>query len=510
MKLDRIILLLWIPILFATETLGLDGSSIPQKLDETSLKASQFPPGFLFGAAVSAYQTEGAAMEDGRGQSIWDEFTHKHPEKIVDKTNGDIAADSYNFYKKDIAMLKQMGMKAYRFSISWTRIIPSGKLSGRVNQKGIQHYNDVINEVIAQGLIPFVTLLHFDPPQALEDEYGGFLSKQIVNDFRDFADVCFRTYGDRVKHWTTINEPHTFSYGGYDSGGMAPGRCTTAGKDKCEKGDSAVEPYLAAHNQLLAHSAAVALYRQKYQATQKGMISIVLNSDWFIPYTSSKEDIDAAQRALEFSFGWFMDPVTTGDYPKIMKDMVGSRLPKFTPEESQLLKGSLDFLGLNYYTGRYASNYAGPPLPQSYSNDKNVNFTSKSFKFGFCTAAFWLRLYPEGLKNVLLYVKDKYNNPVIYITENGIPDDGKFNAKAGEPPADPIRIDALNGHLSNINMAIKEGSNVKGYMAWSLIDSYEWQSGFTTPFGLCYIDFRNPSIRMPKQSALWFKEFLSR
>ncbi|CAN1181601.1 Beta-glucosidase 24 [Linum perenne] len=514
-----IVWFLCIPILFALDqTLGLpnNGSSSISphlKCDPNSLKGSQFPPEFLFGAAVSAYQTEGAAMEDGKGLSIWDEFTHKHPEKIADKSNGDIAADSYHLYKKDIAMVKQMGMKAYRFSISWTRILPSVKLSGRVNHIGIQHYNDVINEVIAQGLIPFVTILHFDPPQSLEEEYGGFLSKKIVNDFRDYADICFKEFGDRVKYWITLNEPYVFSLGGYATGGMAPGRCTTTKDNKCDEGNSAVEPYLAAHNQLLAHAAVVSLYRQKYQATQKGLISITLNTDWFIPYTSSKEDTEAAQRALDFSFGWFMDPLTTGDYPKTMKDIVGNRLPKFTKEESKLLKGSLDFLGINYYTSRYAFNYNGPPPPlQSYISDPNVNYTSErdGKLIGPATVAFWLNVYPEGLKDLLLYIKDKYNNPLIYITENGVPDDGKLKSKAGEAPADAFRIDALSGHLSNINMAIKEGSNVKGYMGWSLIDSFEWQSGYTMVFGLHYIDFRNPSIRIPKQSALWFKQFLSR
>ncbi|CAI0378580.1 unnamed protein product [Linum tenue] len=485
---------------------------LPFKFGQNIPKRSDFPPDFLFGAATSAYQTEGAAMEDGRGQSIWDAFSHQHPEKIADGSNGDIAADSYIFYKKDIAFMKESGMKAYRFSISWTRILPNGKLSGRVNQKGVQHYNDVINEVIAQGLTPFVTLFHFDTPQALEDEYGGFLSNKIANDFRDFADVCFKEYGDRVKHWITLNEPLTYCREGYASGGMAPGRCTTTNEFKCDRGDSATEPYIAGHNQLLAHAAAVALYRQKYQATQKGMITITLNSDWFIPYTSSKQDADAAQRALDFNFGWFMDPITTGDYPKSMKDILGKRLPKFTAEESNSLKGSFDYLGLNYYTSRYASDYVGsPPSRPSYMTDPNVNLTSQrdGKLIGTPTIAFWLYVYPEGFKDLLLHIKDKYNNPIVYITENGVPDNGKLPFKAGEAPYDMFRVQALQGHISNLNMAIKEGANVKGYMAWSLIDSYEWQAGYTFRFGLYYVDFKNPSIRFPKLSALWYKEFLA-
>ncbi|CAI0378392.1 unnamed protein product [Linum tenue] len=367
---------------------------LPFKFGQNIPKRSDFPPDFLFGAATSAYQYHHQIRATEKNQLLFLYVKIMMAEKIADGSNGDVAADSYNFYK----------------------------LSGRVNQKGVQHYNDVINEVIAQGLTPFVTLFHFDTPQALEDEYGGFLSNKIANDFRDFADVCFKEYGDRVKHWITLNEPLTYCREGYASGGMAPGRCTTTDEFKCDRGDSATEPYIAGHNQLLAHAAAVALYRQKYQATQKGMITITLNSDWFIPYTSSKQDADAAQRALDFNFGWFMDPITTGDYPKSMKDILGKRLPKFTAEESNSLKGSFDYLGLNYYTSRYASDYVGsPPSRPSSLTTKFNNSLKTNFCFFVClqTIAFWLYVYPEGFKDLLLHIKDKYNNPIVYITENG-------------------------------------------------------------------------------------------
>ncbi|CAN1804974.1 Beta-glucosidase 24 [Linum perenne] len=268
-----------------------------------SIKRRHFPPDFLFGVTTSSYQYEGGTWEDGRRPSIWDAFTHSHPNNIKDKSNGDIAADSYHLYKDDIALVKQLGMNAYRFSVSWSRVLPSKSNSYRkVNEKGIKYYNNVINEAISQGLTPFLTLFHLDLPQALQDEYGGFLSNRIVNDFRDFADLCFREFGDRVKHWITLNEPGTFLSGGYVVGDLAPGRCTPP---RCEEGKSDVEPYIVCHNMLLAHATAVELYRRKYQKSQSGVIGVAVNADWLIPYNASNAlDHKAAQRAYDFNLGW--------------------------------------------------------------------------------------------------------------------------------------------------------------------------------------------------------------
>ncbi|VFQ85608.1 unnamed protein product [Cuscuta campestris] len=236
-------------------------------------------------------------------------------------------------------MMKYEGMDAFRFSISWSRILPYGKVSKGINQQGITFYKNLIDELIANGIIPTVTLFHWDVPQALEDEYQGFLSPLIVDDFRDYADLCFREFGEKVKLFTSINEPWTFASKGYDSGDFAPGRCSPFMNSAigCLGGDSATEPYIVAHHILLAHAAAARLYKQKYQAIQKEEIGIVLVSHWFEPYSSTQEDRKAAQQAIDFMLGWALHPLTYGDYPKSMRSLVGERLPKFTPDQSEML-----------------------------------------------------------------------------------------------------------------------------------------------------------------------------
>ncbi|KAJ1424425.1 Glycosyl hydrolases family 1, N-terminal conserved site, partial [Sesbania bispinosa] len=272
-------------------------------LDVASLNRSSFPAGFIFGTASSAYQYEGAAKEGGRGPSIWDTFTHRYPEKIQDRSSGDVAVDEYHHYKEDVRIMKYMNLDAYRFSISWSRVLPKGKLNGGINQEGVKYYNNLINELLANGIKPFVTLFHWDLPQALEDEYGGFLSPHIINDFQDYAELCFKEFGDRVKYWITLNEPYSFSNGGYSIGILAPGRCSKWLNPNCTGGDSGKEPYLVSHHQLLAHASAVQVYKKKYQASQKGVIGITLVSNWFVPFSDSKFDQDATRRAIEFMLG---------------------------------------------------------------------------------------------------------------------------------------------------------------------------------------------------------------
>ncbi|KAH9710300.1 Beta-glucosidase 12 [Citrus sinensis] len=311
---------------------------------------TSFPAGFIFGAGSAAYQSEGAALEDGRGPSIWDTFVREHPEKMFDRSTGDIASGFYHHYKEDIKLMKKVGLDSFRFSISWTRILPNIK--------------------------PFVTLLHFDPPQALEEEYGGFLSPKIVKDFVDYGDFCFKTYGDRVKLWASMNEPNGMVMNGYNGGSFAPGRCSNY-VGNCTAGDSATEPYIAAHTMLLSHEALVNLYKHKYQPYQKGKIGITILTHWFEPKFKTAASRQAASRARDFFFGWFADPVTFGNYPESMRRIVGKRLPKFTEGESTLVKGSFDFLAVNYYTTNYAD--AAPPpnaFQLSYTADRQVNLTS--------------------------------------------------------------------------------------------------------------------------------------
>ncbi|KAE9592003.1 putative hydroxyisourate hydrolase [Lupinus albus] len=257
-----------------------------------------FPHDFVFGSSTSAYQIEGAANEDGRKPSIWDTFLHAGNSH---QGNGDIACDHYHKYKEDVQLMANMGLEAYRFSISWSRLIPDGR--GPINPKGLQFYNNLINELIRHGIQPHVTLHHWDFPQTLDDEYGGWVSRRIVKDFTSYAEVCFREFGDRVKYWTTVNEGNIFAMAGYDVGSLPPQRCSSA-IGNCSRGNSSTEPYLATHHMLLAHASVASLYRKKFQGLQHGFIGFNILAFGLVPKTNTSEDIIATQRAHEFLIGW--------------------------------------------------------------------------------------------------------------------------------------------------------------------------------------------------------------
>ncbi|XP_020223844.1 beta-glucosidase 12 [Cajanus cajan] len=489
------------------------GEPVAPILDVSSLNRSTFPNGFIFGAGSASYQYEGGAKDGGKGQSIWDTFTHKYPDKIVDRSTGDVAVDQYHRYKEDVGIMKYMNLDAYRFSISWPRILPKGKLNGGINQEGIKYYNNLINELLANGIQPFVTLFHWDLPQALEDEYGGFLNPRIIHDFQDFAEVCFKEFGDRVKHWVTLNQPYTYSTGGYATGVKAPGRCSKWSNPKCIGGDSGTEPYIVSHHLLLAHAAAVQVYKKKYQTSQKGTIGITLVSHWYVPISNKKLDQDAAGRAIDFMLGWFIEPLTTGNYPQSMRSLVGGRLPKFSKQQAKLVVGSFDFIGLNYYTANYAGD--APQLRNarpSYLTDFHAKLTTQrnGVPIGSNAASSWLYVYPKGIRELLLYVKNKYNNPSIYITENGIDEFNDPTLSLEEALVDTHRIDYYYRHLFYLQHAIKDGANVKGYFVWSLLDNFEWANGYTVRFGMNFVDFKNGLKRYQKLSAKWFKNFLKK
>ncbi|KAA8520277.1 hypothetical protein F0562_014533 [Nyssa sinensis] len=448
------------------------------------LNRSSFPAGFVFGAGSAAYQSEGAAFIDGKGPSIWDTFTHQHPEKIADHSTGDVAEDVYHRYKEDIVLMKKIGLDAFRFSISWSRVLPN--------------------------LQPYVTLFHWDLPQALEDEYGGFLSPKIVDDYRDYVDFCFKTFGDRIKHWFTLNEPYTFSLNGYATGTMAPGRCSNY-IGNCTSGNSATEPYIVAHHLILSHAAGVKLYREKYKPYQNGQIGVTLVTNWFVPISLSAISQRAARRAIDFMFGWFLHPMTYGDYPKNMRALVGNRLPKFTEEESMMLQKSYDFLGVNYYTSNYASNaMVSNSMNLSMTTDNQANLTSvrNGVPIGQPTALNWLYVYPKGIRALVLYIKERYGNPSIYITENGIAEANNSTLPIKQALKDKLRILYHYGHLTFLSRAIKEGADVKGYFIWSFLDDFEWDAGYSVRFGINYIDFKDNLKRYFKNSAFWFMKFL--
>ena len=452
-----------------------------------------FPEDFIWGTATSSYQIEGAANADGKGPSIWDSFC-TIPGKIAQAETGNIACDHYHKFKEDIQLMKEMGVKAYRFSIAWSRILPTGK--GIVNEKGIAFYSNLIDELLKANIEPWVTLYHWDLPLALQMEEDGWLNKNIINHFSEYANLCFDRFGDRVKNWITLNEPWVVSILGYGQGMFAPGRTSNS------------EPYLAAHHLILAHAKAVALYRENY-AHQNGQIGISNNCDWREPLTNSDEDKQAAQRALEFFLAWFADPVYKGDYPAVMKERLKERLPEFTSEEKKMIKGSSDFFGLNHYTTMYAANSNGEQQEISVngnggiSEDQDVNLSLD--KNWDVTLMDWA-VVPWGCKKLLKWIDERYDQPNIYITENGCayPDqlvDGKVN--------DQKRVDFYQGYLKACQEAIDDGVKLKGYFAWSFMDNFEWASGYEKRFGLHYVDFETLE-RTPKKSALWFKEAIEK
>ncbi|CAN1130146.1 Beta-glucosidase 12 [Linum perenne] len=471
-----------------------------------------FPQGFIFGTATSSYQIEGAPNIYGKGPSVWDRFTHQFPDRIEGEGNGDVAIDHYHRFMEDIQRMKYMNVDAYRFSISWPRVIPHGRRSDGINREGIDFYHKLLDALIENGIDPYVTIWHWDTPQALEAEYGGFLSRDIVKDYVDYCDLLFEEYGSKVKKWITLNEPMGTTGKAYDEGVFAPGHCSPWVNRACRVGDSGIEPYIVAHNLLLAHSGAYHLYKSKYQHLT-AEIGVTYVTHWFVPYSNATKDVDAAQRALDWMYGWFMDPITFGDYPRTMVDLLGSRLPKFTEEESRLLRKSYDFLGLNYYTAYYVKhNDDFDQFHLRYATDSHGITTGEKdgVPIGPHLGSYWQYLYPEGLRVLLEYTKETYMDPVIYITENGLSEKDNATQTLAEALRDDSRIDFYNSHLTSVLTAMKEKQvNVKGYFAWSYADNFEWNEGYTVRFGLNYVNYTDLS-RHPKHSACWFTNFCSK
>jgi len=463
-----------------------------------------FPPNFLWGTATAAYQCEGA-WNISRGLSIWDVFSHT-PGKTRNGETGDVADDQYHRYEEDIAIMKSLGLKHYRLSIAWPRLFPNG--TGTPNQDAIVFYNKVINSLIANGLSPFVTLYHWDLPNQLHTSYRGWLDEKIVNDFGLYVETAFRSFGDRVKHWITFNEPTSFINQGYGSGAHAPGRCSN--RTICTEGDSATEPYIVAHNVLLSHARAVDIYRRFFQPEQKGAIGITLIIDWAEPLTNSSADFAAAERHMEWQAAWYADPIFRGDYPESMKIGVGSRLPVFTEEQKRLLRGSWDYFGLNQYTTKYVSNYPDQK-GQGWDEDQKLNVSSErnGIPIGPSADASWLLVVPWGMHRVLHWVARRYDNPPIYITENGVSVPNENNLPLEEALNDQFRIDYYSQYISNVSLALSEGVDVRGYFAWGFIDDYGWQDGYAHRFGLVYVDWKDGLKRYLKNSAKWYGKLVN-
>lgn len=472
---------------------------------------SPFPSNFLFGTASSSYQFEGAYLSDGKGLSNWDVYTHK-PGHIVDGSNGDIAVDHYHRYLEDIDLMHSLGTNSYRFSISWARILPKGRFGG-VNMAGINFYDKLINALLVKGIQPFITLSHFDFPQEMEDRYGSWLSPESQDDFGYYADICFRFFGDRVKYWATFNEPNYQVLLGYQSSKFPPSRCSLP-SENCSQVNSEKETFIAAHNIILSHATAADIYRKKYQEKQGGSIGIVLHALWFEPISNSTADKLAAERAWSFFFNWFLDPIIFGKYPSEMENIIGSLLPQFSSKELDKLRAGLDFIGINQYTGVYVQDCLYSVCEPGTGASKVEGFAQQSKEkdgvpIGERTDVEWQYIYPPGMQKSVNYVKERYNNTPMFITENGLGEMHSPNSPIENFLNDVRREKFMADYLDSLQTSMREGADVRGYFAWSLLDNFEWRFGYTVRFGLHHVDYATQR-RTPKKSATWYKQFIAK
>ena len=442
------------------------------------VKNLPLPSDFIWGTATASYQIEGGAFQDGKGPSIWDEFSHREP-SVTSNDHGDVACDSYNRLSEDIALLASYGVDAYRFSICWSRLIPLGGRNDPVEEKGIAYYNRLIDGLLARGIKPAVTLYHWDLPLELHKRYGGMLNTdEFQADFENYARLCFSRFGDRVKTWITFNEPYIVSIFGYHSGILAPGHNTTNGND------SRTEPWRVGHSLIMGHASAVETYVNDFQPSQKGDISIVLNGEFYEPYDESSEaDKKAVQRRLEFYMGWFGDPIYLGaDYPACMREGLGSRLPQFSASQQKLLKKTAPyntFYGMNHYTSQFVRARTEAPSKDDHNgNVEELSTNSKGEELGPLSGVTWLRVTHHQFRKLLNWAWDRYQRP-IYITENGCPCPGENSMTLQQAVNDDFRTRYFGLYLDAISQAIYEdGVKVAGYYAWSLMDNFGTYHGY--------------------------------
>jgi beta-glucosidase len=450
--------------------------------DNAELMEHTFANGFVWGAATAAYQIEGAVNEDGRGESIWDRFSHT-PGKTENGDTGDVACDHYHRWRDDIELMRSLGLDAYRFSIAWPRILPEGR--GRVNEAGLDFYDRLVDGLLKAGITPWVTLYHWDLPQVLEDA-GGWPNRATADAFVEYADVISRRLGDRVKHWITLNEPWCSAFLGYHNGHHAPGRTNLA------------DALQAAHTLLLAHGMTVPILRANSTNAQ---IGITLNLTHAYPATEQDPDRAAAQRMDGFFNRWFLDPLYGRGYPEDIVALYGTANPSVSDGDLTTIAASTDFLGINFYNPSFISNHP---------NDPPLNIGHERLVDAEYTAMDWV-VYPQGLSDLLQRVDRDYPVGALYITENGA-------AYVDEPPQmvdgtrrvhDPQRTRYYAQHLAAAQRAIAAGVPIKGYFAWSLMDNFEWAFGYTKRFGITYVDYATQE-RTLKDSGRWYAEVIRR
>jgi len=436
-----------------------------------------FPKHFLWGSATSAYQIEGSPLADGAGPNIWHRFAHT-PGMMHDSDTGDLACDHYRRFRDDVVLMRQLGLKAYRFSIAWARILPDG--TGKVNPAGLDFYERLVDALLEHDVQPMATLYHWDLPAALDD-HGGWLNPESAQWFANYARVVFRRLDGRVKLWATLNEPWVVADGGYLHGKLAPGH------------RNRFEAPIASHNLLRAHAMAVRAYR----AEGKHSIGLVVNLEPKYPASQSVEDLAATARADAYMNRQYLDPVLLGVYPRDLEEIFGQAWPRWPEEDFALIGEPFDFLGVNYYT-RSVTRFDADAWPVRAAAVRQVQATY--------TETGW-EVFPRGLTDTLLWVKDRFGNPPVYITENG--------AAFYDPPTvagshlpDPHRVHYLRHHLCAVSDAIHAGCDVRGYFVWSLLDNLEWSLGYSKRFGIVHVDFATQR-RTLKSSARFFSRVIA-
>lgn len=436
---------------------------------------SSFPPDFVWGAATSAYQIEGSPLADGAGPSNWHRFSHRSG-TILNDDNGDRACDHYRRYADDVALMRELGLGAYRFSIAWNRIFPHGR--GAMNTQGLDFYRRLLDALNGAGIEPWVTLHHWDLPLALDD-LGGWANRDSAHWFADYCHRVFQALGSQARHWTTLNEPWVIVHEGYVAGAHPPGLHSLAAAR------------LAAHNLLRAHALAV----QAFRADGAGQIGLVVNLEPKYAASDRPEDLDAMARMHAWMNRQFLDPVFLGAYPTELVEVQGTNLPPFPEDDFRLIREPIDFLGINYYS-RSVVRHA-PDLEPFHAEGVRQGQSAH-------TRMDW-EIFPEGLKTCLLWVQRRYGEIPLYITENGaaFDDPAPVNGRV----ADPDRIAYLRSHLLAAREAIGAGVNLKGYFAWSLLDNFEWAFGYSKRFGLVHVDYATMA-RTPKDSARFYRRVI--
>ena len=436
-----------------------------------------FPEGFIWGAATSSYQIEGSPLSDGAGPSIWHRFAHTHG-NVLNGDTGDVACDHYRRYPEDVALMKEMGLKAYRLSVSWSRVFPEGK--GRINERGLDFYDRLVDALMEAGVTPFVTLYHWDLPGALQD-LGGWTNPDIADWFAQYTMAMYLRLGDRVAHWITLNEPWVTMNAGHIDGRHAPGmRDTFAGLK-------------TARSLMLAHGRAVQTYRA---CGGKGDIGITLNLDRYHPATSSDEDRACAERSNAYIDRLFLDPIFKGSYPEELAEWFGDAWPAFDNEDMEVISTPIDFLGVNYYTRNVVAHKEGSGPLHAERVRQSAPHTVMD-----------MEIYPEGMHDLLSWIRDAYGSPPMYITENGAPFEDRVTPSGEVDDGD--RIDYLRLHFAQAHRAIQDGVDLRGYFVWSLMDNFEWAQGYSRRIGLVRVDY-DTQRRIVKKSGRWYRDVIAR